>query len=78
MELSGQLHSPAALPPGKSPFYPLDRRLGGIQSRSQRGGEEKKKLEMCLPIRVLINVISYRNPGKKYNVLLCTNPLELC
>jgi hypothetical protein len=26
---------------GKSPFYPLDRRLGGPQSRSGRGGEEK-------------------------------------
>jgi hypothetical protein len=26
---------------GKSPWYPLDRRLGGPQSRSRRGGEEK-------------------------------------
>jgi hypothetical protein len=26
---------------GKSPWYPLDRRLGGPQSRSGRGGEEK-------------------------------------
>jgi hypothetical protein len=25
----------------KSPWYPLDRRLGGPQSRSGRGGEEK-------------------------------------
>jgi hypothetical protein len=37
MEVSGQLHAPAALPPGKSPWYPLDRRLGGPQSRSGRG-----------------------------------------
>jgi hypothetical protein len=36
MELSGQIH-----PRGKSPGYPLDRRLGGPQSRSGRGGEEK-------------------------------------
>jgi hypothetical protein len=28
-------------PQGKSPWYPLDRRLGGSQSRSGRGGEEK-------------------------------------
>jgi hypothetical protein len=28
-------------PQGKSPWYPLDRRLGGPQSRSERGGEEK-------------------------------------
>jgi hypothetical protein len=26
---------------GKSPWYPLDRRLGGPQSCSGRGGEEK-------------------------------------
>jgi hypothetical protein len=43
MEVSGQLHAPAALPPGKDPppWYPLVRRLGGPQSRSGRGGEEK-------------------------------------
>jgi hypothetical protein len=40
MEVSSQLHDPADLPQGKSP-YPLDRRLGGPQSRSGRGGEEK-------------------------------------
>jgi len=41
MEVSGQLHSPAALPQGKSPWYPLDRRLGGPQSRSEHSdGEE--------------------------------------
>jgi hypothetical protein len=39
MEVSGQLHAPAALPPGKSPQYPFDRRLGGPQSRSGRYGE---------------------------------------
>jgi hypothetical protein len=41
MEVSGQLHAPAALPPGKEPWYPLDRRLGGPQSCSGHGGEEK-------------------------------------
>jgi hypothetical protein len=28
-------------PQGKRPWYALDRRLGGHQSRSGRGGEEK-------------------------------------
>jgi hypothetical protein len=28
-------------PQGKSAWYPLDRRLGELQSRSGRGGEEK-------------------------------------
>jgi hypothetical protein len=37
----GQLHAPAALPQGKGPWYPLDRRLGGPQNRSRRSGEEK-------------------------------------
>jgi hypothetical protein len=41
MEVSGQLHAPAGLPPGRKPPYPLDRRLGGPQSRSGRGGEKK-------------------------------------
>jgi hypothetical protein len=41
MEVSGQLHDPAALPPGKEIRYPLDRRLGRPQSRSGSGGEEK-------------------------------------
>jgi hypothetical protein len=37
MEVSVQLHAPAALPPR----YPLDRRLSGYQNRSGRCGEEK-------------------------------------
>jgi hypothetical protein len=28
-------------PQGKNPWYPLDRKLSGLQSRSGRGGEEK-------------------------------------
>jgi hypothetical protein len=39
--VSGQLHAPAALPPGKSPRYSFYRRLGGPQSRSGRYGEVK-------------------------------------
>jgi hypothetical protein len=41
MEVSDQLHNPAALPPEKEPSYPVDRRLGGPLSRSGRSGEEK-------------------------------------
>jgi hypothetical protein len=29
---------------GKSPWYPLDRRLGGTQNRSRRGGEEENSI----------------------------------
>jgi hypothetical protein len=41
MQVSGQLQTPGALPPGKKIRYPLDRRLGGPQSQSGRGVEEK-------------------------------------
>jgi hypothetical protein len=41
---SGQLHVPTALSQGKSPRYPLDRKLGGLQSRSGRCGVEKNPL----------------------------------
>jgi hypothetical protein len=43
--VSGPLTAPAASPPQSQPpppRYPLDRRLGGLQSRSGRGGEDKK------------------------------------
>jgi hypothetical protein len=38
MEVSGQVHAPSALSSGKEP---PDSRLGGLQSRSGRDGEEK-------------------------------------
>jgi hypothetical protein len=41
MEVSGKLHAPAALPPGKGHRYSLDRKLGGAHIRSERGGAEK-------------------------------------
>jgi hypothetical protein len=43
VEGTGQLHAPATLHPEKNNLrYPLDRRLGGPQSRSGSGAEEKK------------------------------------
>jgi len=55
MEVSGQLHVSAALPPekvppGKLPRYPLDRRLRGPLSRNGRGGEKKKNPSWVWPI----------------------------
>jgi hypothetical protein len=41
MEVSSQPHAPAALPPGKKTLVPIDRRLGGLQSRSERSGKQK-------------------------------------
>jgi hypothetical protein len=36
---SGQLHILAALPQWKSHHYPLDNRLGGLQSQYEHGGK---------------------------------------
>jgi hypothetical protein len=49
MELSGQLHALAVLPQEKSLQYPLDRRLGGPQSWSRHGGEEKNSQRLLGP-----------------------------
>jgi len=41
MKVSGQPHTWLLCLQGKSPWYPLDRRLGGPLSWSGCGGEEK-------------------------------------
>jgi hypothetical protein len=40
MQGSGKLYAPLSLPHGKFPCYTLDRRLGGLHSRSGRNGRE--------------------------------------
>lgn len=47
MDMSGQLNTLAALHQGKSPWFPLDRRLGELHSQSACGG--KKKTPPSLP-----------------------------
>jgi hypothetical protein len=49
MEVSGQFQTPAALPPGKEPQYPLDRGPSGPQSRSGPGDKEKRIPSPSLP-----------------------------
>jgi hypothetical protein len=39
--VNGQLHTPAALPTELNPRYPLNKKLGGLQSPYGRRGEEK-------------------------------------
>lgn len=39
-EVSGQLFAPALYPPKKMPRYSLEKRLGEVQSRHKRDGEE--------------------------------------
>jgi hypothetical protein len=45
MEMSGQLHASAALPPGKSLWYPPDRRLAG--PRAALDAVVKRKNLVC-------------------------------
>jgi hypothetical protein len=53
MEMNDQLHALVTLSPGKEPWYLLDRRLGGPQSRPWHGGEEKNS-QPLLGLRPLI------------------------
>jgi hypothetical protein len=56
MEVSGQLHAPAALPQGTNPWYPLVRRLGIPQSLSGHGGKKKSLHCTC----------QESNPGRQF------------
>jgi hypothetical protein len=46
-------------PQGKRPWYPLDRRQGGRQNRSGRGGEEKNS-EPLLGFEPPIQLVTQR------------------
>jgi hypothetical protein len=65
MEVSGQLY-----PQGKSGQYPLDRRLGGPQSRSGRGGEEKNSQTLWGLEPPIIRPVAQRYPTELSPLLL--------
>jgi hypothetical protein len=67
MEVSGQLHAPAAQ--GKCPCYPLGRRLGGPQSHSGRGGEfyenldiKNTRFEVFMAVKIQVEVVWVLTP----------------
>jgi hypothetical protein len=49
-------------PPGKSPWYPWDRRLGGLQSSSECGAEEKNSQPLLGLKRPIIQPIAIPAP----------------
>jgi hypothetical protein len=53
LEVSGQPHTQPLYPQGKSPWYPLCRRLGGPKSRSRQHGEVKVLAPPELELRLL-------------------------
>jgi hypothetical protein len=59
--MSGQLHAPTALTPGKSLRYPFYRRLGGPQSRSGQYGEVKIFYSTgTLPLTLVVQPVASR------------------
>jgi hypothetical protein len=66
-------------PQGKSPWYPLDRRLGGPQSRSGRGGEEKNSqpppgietYNSDRPVRSLVAIPTKLSKNKRIATCVC-------
>jgi hypothetical protein len=60
MEVNGQLHASADFSLGKKPRYPLDGKLGGLQTRSDMWGREK-----FLPLRG----IEPRSPSGKHIII---------
>jgi hypothetical protein len=47
-------------PQGKSPWYPLGRRLGGLQSQSERGGERKNSQPLPVLEPPIIQTVAQR------------------
>jgi hypothetical protein len=73
MEVNDQLHAPEALPQGKSPWYPMDRRLGGPQSRSGRVGEEKNSEPLLGLEPPIIQPVAQRYTTEIYRLLVATS-----
>jgi hypothetical protein len=53
---------------GKSPWYPLDRRLSGLQSRCGRGGEDKNSQPRreSNPITPIVQLIAQNNTAFRH------------
>jgi hypothetical protein len=71
MEASGQLYRQ-----GESPWYPLDRRLGELQSRSGRGSEEKNShfLPGLESLNIQLVAQSYITELYRLLIVLFTHP----
>jgi hypothetical protein len=70
MEVCGQLHALAALPPGKEPWYPLDKRLSGHKCLSGHGGEEENSERLPELEPTIIQPVAQRYATELYRLLL--------
>jgi len=57
MEVSGQLHAPAAVPPGKEPLVPTGKQAGWAPEPAGRGGVEKNSQPLSRPEPPIIEVV---------------------
>jgi hypothetical protein len=65
MEVSDSFMPQQLYPRGKSPQYPLDRKLSGPQSQSGHGGKEKNpcwESKPSCPACSLVNILHYSIP----------------
>jgi hypothetical protein len=70
MEVSGQLHAPAALPPRKD-LVPIGYEAGCPQSRSRHGGEEKNSQYVCMYVCMYVcTYVRTHNYYSSYFVML--------
>jgi len=53
MEVSGQLHAPVVLPAEKELLYPLDRRLGKLQSWPGNFAEKNISPQQDIELRII-------------------------
>jgi hypothetical protein len=60
MEVSGQLHAPAALPPGKQPLEPIGKESGWAPERYGHGGEEKNSEPLPALETLIIQAVAQR------------------
>jgi hypothetical protein len=72
MQVSGQLHGPAIYPRGDSPMHPLDRRLGGPQSRSGRSSSSisLSRDRSIVPSKLSFSAFGERLSRKSCNVVV--------
>jgi hypothetical protein len=65
-------------PQGRSLFYPLDRRLGGLQSRSGSGGEEKNSQPLPKLEPPIIQPIAQRYTAELCRLLTISDIVREC
>jgi hypothetical protein len=58
MEVSGQLHAPPLYPQEESPWYPLDRRLGGPTEQNHNFLTNNKSCENMAKFNYMVTTVT--------------------